>query len=268
MRKFFFALLLLPFASLGQDITVFREIENQRIVLYAKNVAHFPYSITLELSLTNYLFSEGQKKVFVIPPKSDRFKIGDLTKRNDKESSSYNYKYQSSIGDITIVRYDSLYEYDLPFHRGESYKVIQGYNGTFSHQDENAIDFAMPEGTKIVAAREGVVVRLVQNNTMSCPQKECAKYNNYITILHNDGTFGNYNHIKYNGSAVSLGDIVKKGSVIGYSGNVGWSSSPHLHFMVTVPAIGKWRSVETLFRTNSGDTKEILMQGNTYARNY
>src|SRR5262245_24236650 len=120
MRKYFIVLLLLPFAAAGQDLTVFREVENQRVILYAKNTAFFPYSITLELELTNYLFSEAQKKIFVVPAKSDRFKIGELIQRNSKERTSYNYKYQSSIGDITLTRYDSLYEYDLPFQQGES----------------------------------------------------------------------------------------------------------------------------------------------------
>ena len=44
--------------------------------------------------------------------------------------------------------------FDLPFENGQKFKISQGYNGAFSHQNENALDFDMPIGTKILAARE------------------------------------------------------------------------------------------------------------------
>ena len=51
--------------------------------------------------------------------------------------------------------------YQLPYAPGNRFKVTQGYNGSFSHKGSNqyAIDWQMPEGTPVYAARGGVVVR-------------------------------------------------------------------------------------------------------------
>src|SRR5262249_35417178 len=153
-------------------------------------------------------------------------------------------------------------EYDLPFQKGKNYLVFQGYNGSFSHKNENSIDFTMPEGSEILAARDGIVVKVVQNNTESCPGEECKKYNNMIFILHPDGTFADYAHIRYNGSKVKVGDSVKKRDVIAYSGNVGWSSGPHLHFGCFIPDFGKWITIPTKFRIDNGDKSAFLEEKN------
>ena len=62
--------------------------------------------------------------------------------------------------------------------------------------------------------------------------KAFAKYGNFVTIEHDDATLGTYYHLKKFGAYVKVGDIVKRGELIGYSGNTGYSSGPHLHFEV------------------------------------
>jgi murein DD-endopeptidase MepM/ murein hydrolase activator NlpD len=126
----------------------------------------------------------------------------------------------------------------------------------------------MPEGTEILAARGGMIVEVMQSNTISCPREECKQYNNYITIMHSDGSYARYMHIKYNGSRVAPGDFVKTGTVIAHSGNVGWSDGPHLHFVCFLGAFEKWRSLETRFRTGDGERNEILLAGRVYRRGY
>ncbi|HLG39357.1 MAG TPA: hypothetical protein VI461_06800, partial [Chitinophagaceae bacterium] len=49
------------------------------------------------------------------------------------------------------------YEYYLPFKKGYEYHVSQGYGGLFTHKHIAAIDFDMPIGTLVYAAREGIV---------------------------------------------------------------------------------------------------------------
>ena len=52
---------------------------------------------------------------------------------------------------------DSSYIYDLPFEKGTKHKIVQGYGGLFSHKNIAALDFDMPVGTPVCAAREGVI---------------------------------------------------------------------------------------------------------------
>lgn len=161
-----------------------------------------------------------------------------------------------------------MYPYDLPFKRGKSVYVIQGYNGTFSHQNQRSLDFDLKEGDEILAAREGIVVKLVQNNNTSCGTKDCAKYNNYITIMHSDGTYASYLHFKYNGALVRLGEKVQKSQPIAYSGNTGWSLGPHLHFMVYFRGMRNEDTIETGFKVDKGDTFTVLYEKRYYKRNY
>ncbi|WP_255156855.1 hypothetical protein [Ferruginibacter sp. HRS2-29] len=55
---------------------------------------------------------------------------------------------------------DSSYIYNLPFSSGSKFLLIQAYNSKMSHTDELSLDFKMKQGSKIRAAREGVVERV------------------------------------------------------------------------------------------------------------
>lgn len=269
----FFLMITLFFSCItgiltAQPIKLFHENKDQGFVLYAGNSELFPVSISLDLDLLNLDFSEKEKKVFVVPARTMKFKIGELTVADKTSRNKFSYKYISAMGDVTVTKYDRSFQYDLPFPKGSSYKLFQGYNGTASHKNENALDFTMPEGTEVLAARDGIVVQIVINNNQSCFEEECKKYNNYITIMHSDGTFATYVHIKYNGTKLNIGDAVKKGDVIAYSGNVGYSKGPHLHFVCYLGGFGKANTLETKFRTDKGTSAGLLNEGSVYLRDY
>lgn len=159
------------------------------------------------------------------------------------------------------------YIYDLPYSKGESYKVTQGYNGSFSHQGIFALDFNMPEGSKVLATRDGLVVSVVVKNNKGCASLDCYKFANYITIMHSDATIAKYAHLQKNGAKVKVGDRVKKGDVIGFSGNTGFSSGPHLHFICYLH-LASSASLKTFFRTENGEKHEYLQEDYHYPRNY
>ena len=261
-------LIIVTTVAKAQTIKLFHEKKSNGYVLYANNNALYPISVALNLELTNLLFTEGGKRVFVVPPGSTKFKIGELNIMDSFGRNTFNYKFVSAMGDVTITAYDKLYQYDLPFQKDKKFVLHQGYNGAFSHQNENALDFTMPEGTAVLAAREGVVVQIVKNNTESCPREECSKFNNYIVVMHADGTFAKYVHIQYNGTELSEGSVVKKGDAIASSGNVGYSSGPHLHFMCFLPDFGKVNTLETKFRIDQGNNAVFLEPGTAYLRAY
>jgi murein DD-endopeptidase MepM/ murein hydrolase activator NlpD len=254
--------------SAQENVKLFAEKKDKGYILYASSSEFCPVSLTIDLTLENFTFTADQQKVFIIPAKTDRFKLGELDVQNTRKGTRYSYHYTLAFGDINLKRYDTLYEYDLPYQKGKSFTIYQGYNGVLSHQNENSLDFSMSEGTEILAVRDGIVIKVVQNNNQSCPQEECKKYNNLIIIAHSDGTFAHYAHIRYNGSKVKPGDVVKKGDVIGYSGNTGWTNGPHLHFVCMLPGNDKSRTIMTKFKINDGTQSEYLKEKATYLRNY
>jgi murein DD-endopeptidase MepM/ murein hydrolase activator NlpD len=141
------------------------------------------------------------------------------------------------------VSHDDSIIYSLPYKKGQAYKVIQGYNGSFSHHgdDQYAVDFGMPEGTFICAARDGMVVGVKDNSNIQGGSKDSKHKANYVLIRHSDGTIGEYHHLKRKGVLVNIGQKIRKGHIIGLSGNTGWSTVPHLHFGVYKSIDGKRR---------------------------
>lgn len=129
------------------------------------------------------------------------------------------------------VFYDEGRLYKLPYQWDESRFVIQGYDGPFGHYGYE-LDFVMPVGSLVLAARSGVVMRVNDSNNGRCPiQKNCA--NNYISVDHLDGTYADYLHIKQDGACVMPGQTVEQGDAIALSGNVGISVLPHLHIGIS-----------------------------------
>lgn len=173
------------------------------------------------------------------------------------------------VGNIWKTDYDEDYVYDLPYAKKEKFLLYQGYDGNETHQGQNALDFSMPIGTEVLAAREGYVIELKQDSNTGCPEKKCVNQGNFIKIIHPDGTIAEYYHLKMNSSKVKFGDKVEKGQTIAVSGNTGWSSGPHLHFMCDLPKPKEKNiSIKTLFRIDNGDKAKFLNPGNAYKRNY
>jgi len=121
-------------------------------------------------------------------------------------------------------------EYVLPFPVGERYVVRQSYcfeRG--GHSIQLAYDFAMPIGADVVAARAGEVVETFED----APNGQTGP-NNYVFILHDDGTVAMYAHLTQHGVDVEVGQRVAAGQRIGTSGSsgLGLENTPHLHFGV------------------------------------
>lgn len=249
------------------NLKLFAEKEGDKTVLYAQNNEYCPVSVWLTLTLQNLTAEESPDHVYVIPPNTGRFRLVDL-ERIKRRRSSYSYSYKAVYGNVYQVDYDRGYLYDLPYRKGLTYRIDQGYNGTFTHVDENALDFNMPEGTQIRAARGGVVIAVVQQYSENCLRDECKKMANYILIYHSDGTIADYSHIQYNGASVAVGDTVKKGDIIAISGNTGYTRGPHLHFICFLPDFEKRRGLETKFRIGNGTTSAYLRENKAYKKNY
>jgi murein DD-endopeptidase MepM/ murein hydrolase activator NlpD len=147
---------------------------------------------------------------------------------------------------------DTSYIYELPYEKGNSHLLIQGYYGHYTHKNKVALDFTMKRGTKIVAVREGVVIRSREDNTKGGFSKKYRDKANYVIIQHLDGTRAGYWHLQHTGVLVGIGDRIKQGQVIALSGKTGYTALPHLHFFVWGYRNGRWQQIPTRFRTASG----------------
>jgi hypothetical protein len=150
------------------------------------------------------------------------------------------------------VTEDTSYVYDLPFEKGVAHLVVQGYYSAYSHKNRAAIDFKMKRGTKITAARGGVVVRLKEDGKRGGLNNKYRQDGNLVVIQHNDGSRAGYWHLQENGVLVNIGDTVQQGQVIALSGKTGYSALPHLHFLVWNNRSNQWQQVATRFQTSEG----------------
>lgn len=170
----------------------------------------------------------------------------------------WRYRFHWTKG-RTDVRHDDATLYRLPFEAGQAFPVSQGYNGRLSHRGVNrhAVDFMMPEGTTVCAAREGVVVDLKESSVAGGPSKGFTDESNYVSIAHADGTIGEYYHLLRDGVLVEIGDRVEAGQPIALSGNTGYSTFPHLHFGVYSAADAEQRQSHPItFLTAQGPVTE------------
>lgn len=109
------------------------------------------------------------------------------------------------------------------------YTITQEYNNEL----HKGIDI-VKEGYQldyIVAHSDGIVVQLISNCTSNTPNDK-TNPGNMIKLDHGNGYYTRYLHLAYNSIDVNLGDKVKKGQILGYMGNTGYSFGGHLHFEV------------------------------------
>ena len=240
-------------AAMAQDeaFSVYAERSTTLVTFYADNQEVFPQSVSLDMDLKGLKSKDDLEEYYVVAPKAQKQKLFELVIPRNR-AWSYDFRYQYFMGDVLNAFHDDDYVYMFPFEAGERFRLGQGYNGRFSHQGENALDFNMPVGTPIVAARPGKVVRIKEDSDTGCPDRSCARLGNYITIMHEDGSFSEYYHLQKEGALVDLEEQVERGQVIGKSGNTGWSSGPHLHFVVFLREMKSRKTLRTQFKTESG----------------
>ena len=95
---------------------------------------------------------------------------------------------------------------------------ILGYS-----RPHKGVDFGCPIGTPIMAARDGVV---------AAKAFEAMGYGNFIYLNHGGGQSTRYGHMSAYNEPISVGMAVKQGQVIGFVGQTGDATGPHLHFEI------------------------------------
>ncbi len=230
-------------AVAGAQVFVFRDRMVERLDLQVKletrkhdagetllvrNDLFAPVEIELSLEqVSNAIGAPDQPIRWVLPPRS-KIRLATLAPRDPQQPLRYKPRLRYALGDPRLL--PKPYRYPLPW-LGGPFRLTQGANGKYSHftpKGRYAIDIAMPEGTPIVAARSGVVVK-VENEQSGRGNNPSG---NFVRILHDDGTMGVYLHLMRGSVQVAEGRYVKQGEQLARSGNTGNSTGPHLHFVV------------------------------------
>lgn len=144
------------------------------------------------------------------------------------------FDYRYVIGDPS-ASHAPQEPYRAPFAQAASYTVTQAPPDAVTHRDavsRHAIDIAMPLGSAVHAAREGTVINVAHRYFRGGTQQALMDEANFVQVLHDDGTSGVYAHLQLDSVRVRPGQRVERGEYIASSGNTGYSSGPHLHFVV------------------------------------
>ncbi|HOV37240.1 MAG TPA: M23 family metallopeptidase [Spirochaetales bacterium] len=237
-------------------VRVYPKIEGETYTFYGDNDFIIPVWISIDFTaLQNFKSSVSFPFRTLLQPSSRGTPLFYLDPLPGTGRKSYRMVVSYARGDPDQAKPDPGFLYLFPFSHGSKYRMTQGPNGSFTHQGENqyAYDFDLEMGIVVTAARDGLVVDVKTDSNRGGPSTAYARDANYILILHEDGTFGHYVHLKQNGSRVKVGDRVQAGDPIGYSGNTGVSSGPHLHFDVRIPnRDGKMVSIPIQFLNFDG----------------
>ena len=110
---------------------------------------------------------------------------------------------------------DVEYGWPLDTH---ALRIGQGWGGGFSHDDaenRHAVDFEVPEGTPVLAARDGVVMQAESRFASGgLHANDDTGRANFVRILHGDGTMALYAHLAHQGVHVRPGEHVRRGQRI------------------------------------------------------
>lgn len=235
-------------------VRVERRTAEAGVELVADNACFCPAEVAVRLlepvNVTG-LKEEGLRQV--IPARRETV-LAVLRPSDWDRPMSFGHEYRAVLGEPG-VEHVSEEAYRAPFALARQFRVTQAYPLHVTHVDPSsayAVDFAMPVGTQIYAARAGTVIEVASQffDASTDPQRTARA--NVVRILHADGTMALYAHLNWDSIRVRPGQVIERGEYIADSGNTGFSTGPHLHFAVIRNAGLRLESLPVRFAGASG----------------
>uniref|UniRef100_UPI00404802A6 M23 family metallopeptidase n=1 Tax=Aliarcobacter sp. TaxID=2321116 RepID=UPI00404802A6 len=190
-------------------ISYYQELKKYRVIIsYFENNKKIFKGLDLEVV-------DGQYKSEVINVKPSIFKPDKAREERTKQEYEEAMKVYNSSSEKIYWNEDFIYPLNSKITSAFGTKRV--YNGQLKSY-HGGTDFKAKNDTPIIASNSGIV-RISDNRFYA---------GNSIIIDHGQGVYSCYFHL--NSMNFKVGDFVKKGEVIGLSGNTGRSTGPHLHF--------------------------------------
>jgi murein DD-endopeptidase MepM/ murein hydrolase activator NlpD len=223
-------------AEVDAIVDVTHSFDGMTVLLTARNDYHAPVELRLEFSAIRSLElpPPDHPMTWVLPPRSST-NLLQLEVFENRLDPFLEYGFRYMPGDPRAT-HSASEPYRAPYAISSDHQITQAFPETITHTAPDsyyAVDLAMPVGTDVVAARDGIVFDIASKNYRSgLDATEDAPAANVVRILHDDGTYAIYAHLNTNTIRVKPGDQVERGQYIADSGNTGFSTGPHLHFVV------------------------------------
>jgi murein DD-endopeptidase MepM/ murein hydrolase activator NlpD len=248
------------------EIKLTRRVTRDGIAVLAQNTYFAPIHLAFRVRpLENVAADTPSRGVKVLPPRSETelIVVGKVVPQSE---ARFEYEFQYLPGEPGATHAPAQ-PYRLPYAVASAVRVSQAFPSTSTHGDagsRHAIDFVMPIGTYVHAAREGVVIEVASDFYESgADHLVDGPRANIVRVLHDDGTMALYVHLNWNSIRVVPGQRVRRGEHLADSGNTGFSTGPHLHFVVQRNEDGQLVSVPVEFAGANGAPISIET-GGTY----
>lgn len=226
----------LPLASAASppEVTVTRRAVETGAQIVVDNGCFCPVEVAVRLLEPQNVSDPETTLTRVIAPARRETVLMNLTPAIPHQPFRFGYQYYAVLGEPES-RHDEQEPYRVPFALARTFKVSQAFPTRITHADvasAHAVDIEMPVGTQIYAARNGTVIEVASQFFEGGSDPENARNANIIRVLHPDGTMAIYAHLNWDSIRVQPGKVIKRGEYIADSGNTGFTTGPHLHFVV------------------------------------
>jgi murein DD-endopeptidase MepM/ murein hydrolase activator NlpD len=172
--------------------------------LIAKNRGYAPVSVTIIFDRDfseNITWDFNKSHALVVPPRSE-MEVARFDPINIRIKYKVAWYSRWHIGDYT-ARHVYAEGYRLPFSEKIPARAVEPDETAVNQYKRNEVVFRMPANAGVLAARDGLVVRIDKNNTLD--------------IVHDDSTIATYDHLGEIAQGIRVGKAVKAGDLLGFA---------------------------------------------------
>lgn len=224
----------LPVSELPARVTFRNRGTKEVPIITVANDYYGPVQVEITGEKVENMHAEPPLPVRMVVPARREVTVLTLKPINTSMRWGYGYRAEAVLGDPAVTHQPEQ-PYTPPFASGQRFPIGQAFDGGFSHQNPQnryAVDIGMPRGTPVRAARAGVVMEATSDFLEGGTDPKHKNRANAVRILHDDGTMAVYAHLDPDSAQVAPGQRIERGMWLANSGNTGYSTGPHLHFVI------------------------------------